>query len=398
MARIARASVLVVGAGLWLWAATLLWRTSVPQLQPQHLDPSAVFGPGLAARSARFERGLRGLWLVTVVAQIAALALVAVRARRLRLGLRPTGTALVATALAVTAAWGAALPPATVELWWTRRHALSSESYGAFLLGQAGSLAGTAAAAWGAVAVSFWLASRLGRRWWIPAAALATAAAIVVTLVGGALVSGKAPERLRAEERALAVREHVAPPRLVVEKPPAGSLTANADAVGIGPTRTIALWRTLLRPPFGAREVRFVLAHELAHHARRHLWKGIAWFALLSLPVLALADLAAPGLRRGEWIPRALLAVFLAQLALLPLENAVSRRYEAEADWRALVATRDPAAARTLYVDFSRTALLQPDPPAWAYAWLDTHPTPLQRVEQAEAYTVRATRASPAGS
>jgi STE24 endopeptidase len=112
--------------------------------------------------------------------------------------------------------------------------------------------------------------------------------------------------------------------------------------------------------------------------------------------VLALADAVSPGLARSEWIPRALLAVFLAQLALLPLENAISRRYEAEADWSALRATRDPAAGRALFVDLARTSLVQPDPPAWSYVWLDTHPTLLQRVESTQAW--RATRASRAGS
>ena len=398
MARIARATLLVASAALWLWAAMLLWRTSVPHLRPPHLDAAAVFGRELVARTARFDRGLRILWLVGVLARVAALALVVRRADGLRLGLGRVGTGLVLTALAVTAYRTAALAPDSLVLWWTRRHGLSSQSYGSFLAGELELLAATAAVAWGAVALFLWLAARVGRAWWIPAAAVASAAALVFTLAGAAFVRGPAPPRLVAEERALAARERVAPPRLVVEAPPAGARTASADAVGIGPTRRIALWRTILRPPFGTREVRFVIAHELAHHARRHLWKGIAWFALLSLPVLALVDLAAPALARGEWIPRALLVALLAQLALVPLENAISRRYEAEADWRALIATRDPAAGRALFVDFARTSLLQPDPPTWSYVWLDTHPTLLQRVEMTAAWQARATRGSRGGS
>ena len=396
MAQAARALALLLVAGLWLAAAVLLWRTSVPHLRPPHVDAAAVFGRDLLRRTARFDRGLRVLWLVGVLAQAAALALVVRRAPRLHLGLGRAGTGLVLTAVAVAAAWAATLPPHAAGLWWLRRHGLSNQAYGAFLVGELETLAGTAAAAWAAVTLSLALAARLGRRWWIPAAALATAAAFCFTLVSGALTTGRAPSALVTEERVLAAREHLSPPRLVVEAPPAGARTANADAVGIGPTRRIALWRTILRPPFAPRELRFLLAHELAHHARDHLWKGIAWFALLSLPVLALADAAAPALRRGEWIPRALLVAFLAQLALLPLENAISRRYEAEADWRALVATRDPEAARALYVDFARTGLEQPEPPGWSYVWRETHPTLLQRVEQALAW--RATRASPAGS
>src|SRR5437868_4651808 len=103
MPRLARATLLLVAVGLWIWAATLLWQTSVPHLRTPHLDAAAVFGRELVARTARFDRVLRVLWLVGTLAQIAALALVAARARNLRLGLGRVGTGLVLTALAVTA-------------------------------------------------------------------------------------------------------------------------------------------------------------------------------------------------------------------------------------------------------------------------------------------------------
>ena len=79
-------------------------------------------------------------------------------------------------------------------------------------------------------------------------------------------------------------------------------------------------------------------------------------------------------------VPLALLAVFCLELALLPATNAISRRYEAEADWVALEATRDPAAARRLTVRLARASLADPDPPAWAYVLRRTHPTAMQRL------------------
>ena len=46
----------------------------------------------------------------------------------------------------------------------------------------------------------------------------------------------------------------------------------NAFAAGLGPTRRVILWNTLLDPPFSDREVRVVIAHELAPPlARPHL-------------------------------------------------------------------------------------------------------------------------------
>src|SRR5438093_1388034 len=63
-----------------------------------------------------------------------------------------------------------------------------------------------------------------------------------------------------------------------------------------------------------------------------------------------------------------------------------SCRSEAEADWMALNATRDPSAARGLFKGFVTTDLQNPDPPGWVHVFLENHPSALVRVEQAEAW------------
>jgi STE24 endopeptidase len=78
--------------------------------------------------------------------------------------------------------------------------------------------------------------------------------------------------------------------------------------------------------------------------------------------------------------------ITVAQLLALPLQNAITRRYEAEADWVALTATRDPRAARGLFRGFARTSLSNPNPPTWAYILFYDHPSELARIEQAEAF------------
>jgi STE24 endopeptidase len=135
--------------------------------------------------------------------------------------------------------------------------------------------------------------------------------------------------------------------------------------------------------------VRFVVGHELAHIARRHLWKGVAWGALIGLPILAAAAFVTRrrgGILEPGRIALALLTITALQLALTPFTNAVSRRYEAEADWVGMQGTRDPDAARGLFKEFVVTDLQNPDPPGWAHVFLDDHPPPLTRVEQAEAF------------
>ena len=138
----------------------------------------------------------------------------------------------------------------------------------------------------------------------------------------------------------------------------------------------------------GRAEIRFVAAHELAHVARNHLWKGVAWFGLLALPCLWLLTRLVP-LRDPSALPAAALVLLLLQLALLPAASAISRRYEREADWLALRATGDAAAAEALERRFVRTNLSDPDPPRLLHLLRGTHPTLVERIATARAYAAR---------
>jgi STE24 endopeptidase len=77
-------------------------------------------------------------------------------------------------------------------------------------------------------------------------------------------------------------------------------------------------------------------------------------------------------------------------LLALPLQNAVSRHMEAEADWMALRTTHDPAGATALFRRFQSTTLEEPNPPTWEYLLLENHPTLMQRIAMARAYATSA--------
>jgi STE24 endopeptidase len=166
----------------------------------------------------------------------------------------------------------------------------------------------------------------------------------------------------------------------------------NAFATGLGPTRRVILWNTLLEPPFNDREVRMVIAHELGHHSRDHLWKLNGWFVLVALPMawlVAVVTRRRGGMYEARAVPIALLAAVVLQIVVSPAQNVVTRRYEAEADWVALQTGRDPQAARKLFKEISETSHADPQPPAWAYVLFDTHPTTMQRIEMVEAWRAR---------
>jgi len=171
--------------------------------------------------------------------------------------------------------------------------------------------------------------------------------------------------------------------------------------VGLGPTRRVILWDTLLDGRFSGREVRVVTAHELSHLAHQHPLKRVGWLALFLIPAAALVARATRGrggLARAEAVPVALFVFIALELITLPLWNVVSRRQEREADWSALRATRDPSAARTVFERLATTSLSDPDPPTWAYVLDADHPTIVQRIALVEAWRRGATEAAAGGA
>ena len=390
---------LVVLGLLWAAAASLLWRTEVPaNLELPNLDERRFFGERALERSEHFERFLRADWLLATVAELAALAFFAWRGPRLARGLPVgrIGKGLILGLLALALVWAVNLPFGLAAQWWQRRHGLSEASYLEWIIAPWAELQALVISTCFLIALAIGLAgSRLGRRWWIGAAAVLAAIGAGLTFVAPYLVTGETrPLRgaLERDARVLEQRESVGDVRIDVEDVRDYTNTANAFAVGFGPTERVVLWNTLIAEPFTRGEIRVVIAHELAHLGQKHILKGLAWFALISLLIAFAVDRATRrrgGMANPAAVPVAALVLALAQLVLAPVENLLSRRYEAEADWVALKATRDPASARTLFKRFSTTSLQQPDPPAWDYVMLQTHPTIMQRIAMAEAWRDR---------
>ena len=163
----------------------------------------------------------------------------------------------------------------------------------------------------------------------------------------------------------------------------------NAYVSGLGPSKRVVLYDTILDGRFTDGEVRAITAHELAHVARAHLWKGIAWFALLAIPgvfLIAWITNRRGGLDDPALVPLAIAVAFVFFLATLPFQNLVSRRYEAEADWLALEATGDPDSSGRLDHRLVTTNLADPRPPAWFHAMFGTHPAPIDRIGMAEEF------------
>ncbi len=173
---------------------------------------------------------------------------------------------------------------------------------------------------------------------------------------------------------------------------------ANAYAYGMGPSRRVVLWDTLLLPPFETDEQKVVLAHELAHHSQDHLPRGLAWFAIFAVPgawILMRATRSRGGMGEPQAVPVALIVATVFSLVTAPASNLISRRMEAEADWKALEVSEDPDALEQVMIGFSTKSLGDPDPPRWTQHVFGTHPALADRVAMARAWLERNGRVAP---
>lgn len=171
---------------------------------------------------------------------------------------------------------------------------------------------------------------------------------------------------------------------------------ANAFVTGLGPTATIALGDTLLEN-FTEEETLFVMAHEMGHYVRHHLWIGLSVAAIMTaigafllqrildrlvtrysarLGYEALADIAS--------LPLILFVVGVLSLAGEPISNAISRTIETDADRFALQLTVpadvSPEAAASTFERLGQLALSDPNPNPVARFLFWSHPTLDERV------------------
>jgi STE24 endopeptidase len=136
------------------------------------------------------------------------------------------------------------------------------------------------------------------------------------------------------------------------------------------------------------------MGHEMAHYVYNHVYWGVGISIGGLLILFGLVDrLARAALERWgpAWDVRGLgdvasLPALLAVLTLLqflasPLESAISRTMELQADRFGLQITGNGHAAARTFVKFAEDNLSLPSPPPLIRFWLGTHPTLAERID-----------------
>jgi STE24 endopeptidase len=329
-------------------------------------------------------------------------------ARLVELVGRPFGGHWVAQALLGGAALVAVVEVLTLPLaaWretTLRRYGLSTQNWTSWTVDLLKAYAVTAVLGAVAVLVFFGVARLFPRWWWVFVASGAAALTVLLTFVFPVLVepifnkfTPMPPGELREGLMAMAARDGVPVTDVLVADASRRTTALNAYVSGLGPTRRIVVYDTLLAqaPPA---EVEAVVAHELGHAADNDVLTGTLLGALGSAgAVIAVYLLGSwTGLLRRVGAdavtdPRAMgLLIALAALAGLvaaPAQTLVSRRVEARADAHALVLTDDPSTVESMERRLATINLADVDPPRLEYVMFATHPSVVERMAAARAY------------
>jgi STE24 endopeptidase len=388
---------IAVAVAIWIFLFLQLWQTSVPSdLSLPALDPAHYFSQDDLDRAASYAAFLRVDALLALIAQLVALGLYAVKGpgfvRESAAG--RIGTGMLLGMLGLAFVWFAQLPFGIAELWWERGHDVSSQSYVTWLIDYFLAAGGEFLFISLAMLIVMALTGLWRRAWWVAAAPALVAVTLAFAFVQPYLIPGQHDVRnpaIAADARQLAQDEGIPGTKVTVQDTHNLGGSPNAEATGLGPTKRVILWDTLVQR-FPASQVRVVLAHELAHLSRDHLWKSFGFMALLALPIalaVALITRRRGGLYEPASVPLAIFVVAALLFLTLPLQTAFTRRIESEADWVALNTTHDPAAMTGLFRRLGRISRAQPDPPGWDQFLFGDHPSIMQRIAMAKAWKER---------
>lgn len=290
----------------------------------------------------------------------------------------------------------AAALPFDVWAFLVRSHAgLVVATPSSWFLDRCISLAITLAIGLLAVAIALACVRFAGRRWWLPAAAIAGLAVIAGAWLAPVVIEPlfanttpisetKYADQLDGITR-LARADDFEVSQVLVSDSSAKTTMLNAYVSGFN--GRIVLYDTLLQEADPA-TVRMVVAHELSHASRADVLSGalVGAFAVAAFVALLGAWFERVDARA---LPRIFAVVAIAMVLAMPATNYLSRTIEWHADEHALALTDDPRTFISMQRQLAIANKSSLEPAAWRYWWFFTHPTSLQRIALGQAWMQR---------
>jgi STE24 endopeptidase len=253
--------------------------------------------------------------------------------------------------------------------------------------------------------VPYLLLARSPTRWWLWSGALSLPFYALVLLLAPTWIAplfnkfGPMKDKaLESEVLSVAAQAGVEGARVFEVDKSVDTEKVNAYVTGLGNSKRIVLWDTLLAR-LSARQTRFVVGHELGHYVLGHVLVSIFLSTALTLGGLygasrvggfllerfggrfgfqQLADVAS--------MPLLMLLLSLFSLVIGPATLALSRYHEHEADRFGLELTHDNEAGASAFVALQKQNLAVPRPGLLYKFFRASHPPIGERVDFINAY------------
>ncbi len=248
------------------------------------------------------------------------------------------------------------------------------------------------------ITAAFWLIRWSPNRWWLWVWALMATFSLFMMFISPYVIEPLfnrfepvTEPGLEDEIRAMMEKAGLKVGRVMQMDASRRSRHSNAYFTGIGRVKRIVLFDTLIsRMTHG--EIVAVLAHEIGHWKKGHIWKRLVVVELMALAAawLAFHALNWPGLPvllglpAGISLPaRMVILGFVGSLVMFPLTPLsawLSRRHEREADRFASDLTGRPEDLASALVKLSAENLSNLFPHPWYAAFYYSHPPAVERV------------------
>ena len=403
-------------------------RPSPPPSPPPPATPGAdcqspdqpVEVPPPSARAVRYHRSSNVIWAVQQVLGVAipALLLFSGLSARMRSGARRVARGRFYPTLVVYLAMLSALLfvvelPLAYYVGYLREHAygLSDQRLGKWWVDQLKGLAVGVVVGAATLWVPYLMLARSPRRWWLWTGALSLPFFVLAALVAPILIAplfnklGPMKDKaLESQVLALAERAGVEGARVFEVGKSVDTKKVNAYVTGVGQTKRIVLWDTLLGR-LAPKQTLFVVGHELGHYVLHHVWIGIALSTGLTLLGLFGAHRFA-GLLLARYsgrfgfdrlsdpasLPLLMLLLSLFSFVMTPPSLALSRHHERAADRYGLELNPDCCAAATAFVALQEQNLAVPRPGLLYKLFRASHPPIGERVDAINAHCARSSR------
>jgi STE24 endopeptidase len=395
-----RLTVAVVAALGVAEAAVLLLRPRSGVIEPAPVSATSYFSSAELDRARDFRTPQLALYAGTLLVDALVLAsLVRRPPARLRGPLRRPVLVAAGAGAALSLTLNAApLPLTAVAHARAVDVGLSTQSWGAWGGDLAKAWAIGAAGAGAGAGAAIALMRRFPRAWWLPASAVVVAFGVAMTYAGPVLLdpvfnrfTKLPPGQTRSDVLAVASRAGVKVGEVYEVDASRRTTAANAYVTGLGATKRVVLYDTLLSG-FDRDQLRLVVAHELGHVHYRDVPHGLLYLLLVTPGGMWAAALLTRRLAPDEGrpgpssLPALGLAIGVVALGVGTISNQLSRRIEARADSFSLRVTGEPEP----FIAFERGIALRnvadPDPPRWLTFLMATHPPTIDRIGIARAY------------